>query len=354
MISIKPPLSTPSRETGYPRGRDGSLPPEGYVFSVAAGILPAVEPGILPGGMGVWIEKSLPFRTSGPGGKMPPSTAAKKAAATDVNPTLNTYDAEQSTRDAPASRTADVRLKLESLVFNTSTSRKARLHALWALIGGGPMEASFHQRLLADDDATVRAWAVRAAGNIGNVTALIRERVTTLGHDTSHDGQLQVAIASRKIAGCDALPVLVDVLANCGQDKLIPAIVWQNLHSLLETESARFASLLGAESEGRRLANSTNPAGRPGAGATRAVGTLAPAVERLLPRVIDRMLSARNPNAPAIAALLEHTVQVAAGRAPECIAAVSAKIEGLNEAKLAALRDRLRPLLEGILSDDRS
>src|SRR5438128_1389820 len=62
-----------------------------YVFSVAAGILPAVEPGILPGGMGVWFEKSLPFRTSGPGGKMPPSTAAKMAAATDVNPTLDAY-----------------------------------------------------------------------------------------------------------------------------------------------------------------------------------------------------------------------------------------------------------------------
>jgi len=63
----------------------------GYVFSVAAGILPAVEPGILPGGMGEWFEKTLPLRTAGPGGKMPPSTAAKMAAATDVNPALNTY-----------------------------------------------------------------------------------------------------------------------------------------------------------------------------------------------------------------------------------------------------------------------
>jgi len=52
------------------------------VFSVAAGILPAVEPGILPGGMGEWFEKLLPLRTSHPGGKMPPSTAAKMAAAT--------------------------------------------------------------------------------------------------------------------------------------------------------------------------------------------------------------------------------------------------------------------------------
>ena len=67
-----------------------------YAFSVAAGILPAVEPGIVPGGMGVWFGKPLPLRTSGPGGKMPPSTAAKMAAATDVNPTLNTYRWERA------------------------------------------------------------------------------------------------------------------------------------------------------------------------------------------------------------------------------------------------------------------
>ena len=73
-----------------------------YVFSVAAGILPGVEPGILPGGKGVWFEKSLPLRTSGPGGKMPPSTAAKMAAATDVNPTLNTSVAGRHRRAACA------------------------------------------------------------------------------------------------------------------------------------------------------------------------------------------------------------------------------------------------------------
>ena len=52
------------------------------MFCVVAGILPAVEPGILPGGMGRWFERALPFRAAGPGGKMPPSTAAKMAAAT--------------------------------------------------------------------------------------------------------------------------------------------------------------------------------------------------------------------------------------------------------------------------------
>ena len=64
------------------------LPSAGYVFGVAAGILPAAEPGILPGGLRVLVEKALRFRTSYPSGKMPPSPAAKMAAATEVKPTL--------------------------------------------------------------------------------------------------------------------------------------------------------------------------------------------------------------------------------------------------------------------------
>ena len=67
-------------------GRTGCSARSRYVVTVAAGILPAAEPGILPGGIGVWFEKSLPFRNSGPGGKMPPSTAAKMAAASVVSP----------------------------------------------------------------------------------------------------------------------------------------------------------------------------------------------------------------------------------------------------------------------------
>jgi len=53
------------------------------VFTVAAGILPAVEPGILPGGNGAWSGKALAIWRLRPGGKkMPSSTAAKMAVAT--------------------------------------------------------------------------------------------------------------------------------------------------------------------------------------------------------------------------------------------------------------------------------
>jgi len=80
----------------------------------------------------------------------------------------------------------------QSLVTSAPTNRAARLQALWALIGSGSLEKSFHQRLLANDDATFRAWGVRAAGNMGKVTGAIRERVAALARDPSPDVQLQV------------------------------------------------------------------------------------------------------------------------------------------------------------------
>jgi putative heme-binding domain-containing protein len=221
----------------------------------------------------------------------------------------------------------EMRRKLENATF--VGNRKARLHALWVLIGSGSLEPSFHERLLAHDDPTFRAWAVRAAGNFGKVTPTIRERVTTLARDPSRDVQLQVAIASRKIEGCDALPVLMDVLAHCGNDKVIPAIAWQNLHPLLETESGRLVDLLPIDS---------------GAAAPLAVATL-------MPRFIERILNTRQPNAAAVAGLIEYAASRTPDRAPDCIATVSANLGGLNDAHLTELKQRLRPVVDKLLND---
>ena len=106
--------------------------------------------------------------------------------------------------------------------------------------------------------------------------------------------QLQVAIASRKIEGCDALAVLVDVLTYCGHDKLIPAIAWQNLHPLIERDAARLV----------RLLKSDQKAGMP------------PALSTLMPRVIDRILSTAKPDATVVVALLEFTQRRDAGTRP--------------------------------------
>jgi len=58
-------------------------------WPVAAGILPAVEPGFQPGGTGVESTMALESpevlanSSANPGGKMPPSTAGRMPAATD-------------------------------------------------------------------------------------------------------------------------------------------------------------------------------------------------------------------------------------------------------------------------------
>ena len=230
---------------------------------------------------------------------------------------------------------ASLRTSLTMLVLDERASHQSRLHALWAFIGGDALEPALHQKLLAHSDATFRAWAVRAAGNMGRVTPEIRDAVVRLARDPSPDVQLQVAIASRKIAGIDALPVLADVLAHCGQDKLIPAIVWPNLHPLLETGGARFNALLNSPE--------TGPS-----------GSLAPAVWTLMPRVIDRVLGAHDPDVSAVAALLETTMQRDPDRAPECVAAIAARTDGLGDATRAQLTERLRPLIEKGLKDPHS
>jgi putative heme-binding domain-containing protein len=225
-----------------------------------------------------------------------------------------------------------LRRKLKGIVSSHATNRKARLHALWVLVGSGALDAEFHERMLAHEDATFRAWAVRAAGNFGEVSGLIRKLVVDLARDRSRDVQLQVAIASRKVEGCDALPMLVDVLAHCGNDKLIPAIAWQNLHPLLEIESERIVELL------RKQRSEAAPL----------------AVATLTPRIIERMLGAREPDAAAVAAMLAYAAERAPERAPECVAAVSANLNGLNDAQRGNLKQQLRPLIKKLLADDRA
>ena len=230
-------------------------------------------------------------------------------------------------------RPSALRSALEKCSFDPGWSREARLHALWALIGSGGLDPEFHARLLTHPDPAFRAWGVRGAGNYGAVTPAIRQSVVRLARDASADVQLQVAIASRKMEGVDALPLLLDVLAHCGQDRLIPAIVWPNLHPLLETESGRLA----------RLVNDDAPRGQ----------ALPPGIAALMARMIDRSLSARRPDLAAIVALLKCAIRSDPRRAPECVAAVAGRIDALDSGTLLELKQQLGPTLQQLLSDTR-
>src|SRR5262249_40114788 len=97
-------------------------------------------------------------------------------------------------RNRPATRS-----KLQQLVLDDQAPSKARVHALWSLVGTGTLDTEFHLKLLTHKNSVYRAWAVRAAGNSHKVDRAIRDRIAELARDPAPDVKLQVAIAVRKI-----------------------------------------------------------------------------------------------------------------------------------------------------------
>jgi putative heme-binding domain-containing protein len=217
----------------------------------------------------------------------------------------------------------EARATLETLALAAHAERKARLHALWALIGAGVLETDFHLKLLTNSEPAFRAWGIRAAGDLGGVSTAVREKIAELARDPSRDVQLQVAIASRKVKGIDALPILSDVLSHCAHDKIIPSIVWNNLHPLLETESARFVSL------------QTN---------------LSPALATLSASIVERILSAQKRDAHAVAAFVRFVAARNDERAKECLSVVSSRLSAFDEQELARLKAEFDPVLREILT----
>jgi putative membrane-bound dehydrogenase-like protein len=222
------------------------------------------------------------------------------------------------------------RARLEKLVLNDHEPRKARMHALWALVGAEVLEPVFHQQLLGHADSTVRAWGVRAAGNMGKVTDALRERIVALASDPSPDVKLQVAIAARRIEGLDALPALAQVLANAGNDRLLPPIVWQNLHPLLEERGEAFIHALQKIDFKR-----------------------APALAHFLPRLVERTLAARQMNGEVISRLLSWLRRVEPATCMTCMDMVARRsVSGeISEERRNALRANLTPMLKNMLED---
>lgn len=225
------------------------------------------------------------------------------------------------------------RAALESLVLDTAATDKARLHGLWALLGSGPLEETFHLRLLEQDNSVLRAWAVRAAGNQRQVAPPIRRRIVAMAADAAPDVRLQVAVAARKLADVDAVPLLVDVLAHSDGDRLIPQIVWQNLHPLLEEQGGRFL----AEVRRRQMVGHA-------------------ALAALAPRACERLLAAGGDGLGVAADLLELLAETgAADTLASCLDLLAARIQNreVSPEQAGRLRPRFERLVEPLLADGR-
>lgn len=218
--------------------------------------------------------------------------------------------------------------KLQPLVLDASLPRKTRMHALWSLVGTGALDPGFHRQVLELPDAGLRAWGVRAAGNFRKVDATIKDKVIALAADPDRDVQLQVAIAARKLEGVAPMPILLEVLSHCGDDELIPHIVWQNLHPLLEEQSDEFVGLVRQVDLQR-----------------------SPNLKGLMPRIIDRILGRRNHDPGPLVALL---AMLTDGKnsdhdaASQGLSALAARVQNGEIAgpRLQALKEQLGPILQ--------
>ncbi|MCA1685568.1 MAG: HEAT repeat domain-containing protein, partial [Planctomycetia bacterium] len=175
--------------------------------------------------------------------------------------------------------------RLRTLALDSTAPRKARMNALWTRISRSTADPKLVKALLNDPDPGFRAWGVRAAGNARKVEPVLRDKVMSLAGDASPDVQIQVAIAARKIEGIEPVSLLAEVASACGDDPLIPQIVWQNLHPLLATDSAVFLAALD------------NAGARPG-----------PGLVAILPRALDRLLQRPTPDAKAVTGLLARLI----------------------------------------------
>lgn len=210
--------------------------------------------------------------------------------------------------------------KIREIANDQREPLKIRLHAFWSILSHVfPNDATV---LMRNTDPTFRSWGLRSIA-----TQLPPE----LAKDKSPDVQLQVAIAARKLKDVDPLPVLLDVLTHCGDDKLIPHIVWQNLHPLLEKDGERFLT----------LASKVDLAKSPG-------------VAKVLPRAIDRILG--NPSGDP-AAVVKFVDKLATdGKIPTaklCLVGLTSRIQN-NEVtgkSLDVFKKSLAPMLERLLDD---
>ncbi|HEY4312134.1 MAG TPA: PVC-type heme-binding CxxCH protein [Pirellulales bacterium] len=228
-------------------------------------------------------------------------------------------------RADPAARDA-----LERLVLDDQTPRSAPMHALWALIGMGPLPVDFHKQLLAHTDPAFRAWGVRAAGNQGEIDQALATKIAALAADPAADVRLQVAIAVGKIPSLDAMSILTNVLARSADDPLIPRVGWGNLHPRLEKGADPFFAAL-------------------------ARGDLqkSPALAMIAPRLCERLLATDQLHAADIARLIELCL-VQADNQPDfaeatakCLALVAAEIQDgeLPAERVDGLRTAFQPIL---------
>ena len=239
----------------------------------------------------------------------------------------NIYDRETARRLLSERGTAAAP-KLAALALDAEAPARQRREALWALIGTGAIPLEAHRKLLGDADPVLRKWAARAVGDLGRVDPAVRSTMLKLAADPDPAVRLQVAIAAPKFDEADPMPALLEVLSRAGEDILTPPIVWQNLQPRLDAGARAFLDASAKYGD-------------------------SPAVAAIYPRVVERLLARRSPDAGPVAELVGRLVDSRRDDlAAQALATMAAKIQGgeVVGAKAANLRAALGPILSKIIA----
>lgn len=146
--------------------------------------------------------------------------------------------------------------RLAAISLDESAKLKDRMHASWALIGGGAVSDQVLLGWMASSDPTVRSWGVRTAGQQRAQSQAVREKLATLAADGDARVRLQVAIAAPKLhADHRSTDLLLNVLAASEPDPILPSVVWQNLQPRLVRDQALVVDAIkrGKQSPNRLL-----------------------------------------------------------------------------------------------------
>lgn len=221
--------------------------------------------------------------------------------------------------------------ELTKLALDDKTPDRQRNEALFALVSSHRVPQEMLVKLLQDSRPLLRKFGVKAAGSQRTKSKVVIAELQRLIESETHpDVLLQLVIAVPKLDGIDTVPALATLLQRCGDDHVIPHIVWQNLEPHLDTEAAVFMKAVSTPD-----------------------ALTKPGVQKLLPHAVDRLLAERDPDLAAMATLFRVLTAGKTGNAAaakRCLQVLGERVQNreLNAEQFAQLKQDLLPALANV------
>jgi putative membrane-bound dehydrogenase-like protein len=223
--------------------------------------------------------------------------------------------------------------KLMALINDPKTSTKMRRHAAFVMLSKPQLDSEIlevHPTQGFARDVVLEAWRVRQMFENPELRQIIKDA----GSVTEWSKQLRaepLPVMLQSIIGISKLPHTRGVFhawmsahASSGDDKLLPHIVWQNMHPRLEEHTDDFLAVL---QEGEYLKQKH--------------------VANLMPRVTERLLGRKDPDPKPVVELFQLLESRDVSAARQCLAVVASRIQSgeIRGERLDLLKQHLQPEL---------